>query len=64
MSENVMQGYCVCVCVCVFRVSDVAKAFEKLILDDSKNGAALYVNTEGSDYVKFPTSQDLRGGSP
>ncbi|XP_012672013.1 15-hydroxyprostaglandin dehydrogenase [NAD(+)] [Clupea harengus] len=45
-------------------VSDVAKAFEKLILDDSKNGAALYVNTEGSDYVKFPTSQDLRGGSP
>ncbi|XP_041949429.1 15-hydroxyprostaglandin dehydrogenase [NAD(+)] [Alosa sapidissima] len=40
-------------------VSDVAKAFEKLVLDESKNGAALYVKTEGADYVKFPTQEDI-----
>lgn len=40
-------------------VSDVAKAFEKLVFDDSKNGAALCVTTEATDYVKFPTKEDM-----
>ncbi|XP_063059708.1 15-hydroxyprostaglandin dehydrogenase [NAD(+)]-like [Engraulis encrasicolus] len=44
----------------VLEVSDVVKAFESLVLDESQNGAAVSVGAEGFDYVKFPTAEDLK----
>ncbi|KAL2094776.1 hypothetical protein ACEWY4_009495 [Coilia grayii] len=44
----------------ILEVSDVVKAFENLVLDESQNGAAVIVKTEGFHYVKFPTAEDLQ----
>ncbi|XP_063058326.1 15-hydroxyprostaglandin dehydrogenase [NAD(+)]-like [Engraulis encrasicolus] len=44
----------------VLEVSDVVKAFESLVLDESQNGAAVSVQPEGFGYVNFPTVEDLK----
>ncbi|KAL2094775.1 hypothetical protein ACEWY4_009494 [Coilia grayii] len=47
----------------VLEVSDVVKAFDNLVLDESQNGAAVIVKMGGFDYVKFPTAEDLLGSN-
>ncbi|XP_028838419.1 15-hydroxyprostaglandin dehydrogenase [NAD(+)]-like [Denticeps clupeoides] len=43
----------------LMETSDVAKVFLQMLLDDSKNGAALLVTPRGAAYVDFPAANEI-----
>ncbi|XP_063059707.1 15-hydroxyprostaglandin dehydrogenase [NAD(+)]-like isoform X2 [Engraulis encrasicolus] len=43
----------------IMEVSDVVKAFESLVLDESQNGTAVIVDTHGFYNFKFPSTEDI-----